>query len=148
MTRHLLGLLVAGLPAVALAEPVGAVLSQPSPESPRLTLSHWPSDGWVVQQFNNLVEIRFPNTELAIVPEADLSEGIEGWLSGVDQETDGKDSFLRLTLACECTVAVQGDGQSALQIDLVGSRAAASQGVANLGPAPERAPRPPIASRC
>ena len=149
MIRRLVILLVAGIPLNVLAEPVSAVLSRSSADSPRLTLSHWPENGWAVQQFSNLVEIRFPNSALEIVPEGELAKGIEGWLAGVGHEVAGRDSYLRLTLACDCSVAVQGDGQNALKIEIAGSpseqnaqEATAPEAVASTGPAPTLAPRP------
>ena len=149
MIRWLLVLLTAGMPLASVAAPVSAVLSRSDAESPRLTLSHWPAGGWVVQQFNNLVEIRFPNSDLAIVPEGGLAQGIEGWLAGVGHESTGTDTYLRLTLECDCSVAIQGDGQSALSIEIVGSPSgvsgrdvAVAEDRLSTGPAPTTAPRP------
>lgn len=121
--------------AVSLSDGIGAT---------RLVIGRWPAAGWSVQQFENLVEIRFPGTVMALDLASVSLAGTEGHLVDVSSEVVEGDTILRLTLGCACAVAMTGDGASELAIDVVGTVFAEAAGAPSAGPAPERAP-PPVA---
>ncbi|MEM6499911.1 MAG: hypothetical protein AAF709_24780, partial [Pseudomonadota bacterium] len=104
-------------------------------------VSVWPNQGWLVQQFGEHVEIRFPDLGRPIsidrsVVDKDLR------LADIRAVQQGADAFLRITLGCACTVAVRGDGGKQVVLEIVGNTGQAFAGGKALGPVPERAPRP------
>lgn len=118
-----------------------AVAKQPG----RLHLEMWPENGWVVQQYERLIEIRLPNERRSVVPNSAVVQQLAGYLSDLTvTSTDGGQSLM-LTLDCDCIVALAGDGNSVMTIDIVGSAnaRAADRSLANAnGPAPGWAPMP------
>ena len=141
MNRVLSILLLLALLEPAHARDTSAKLSQSSDSSSRMQLGFWPENGWVVQQFTNLVEIRFPGEQIEIVPEIGRFSG----LREVTSEIRDEDTFLHLTLDCNCSVSLTGDGQGSVAIEvLAGSNAGNdwNQTGSNRGPAPRRSPLP------
>jgi hypothetical protein len=111
----------------------------------RLELGIWPERGWVVQRYQNLVEIRLPAETRQILPAADVVQQLGGYLSDLAITTSPEGLSVNLTLDCDCVVALAGDGQSAMTIDLVRDDVA-STAVDIPGArasAPDRAPFPP-----
>lgn len=138
-----LAILLAGSGAAHAGEaavPVAASLAERS-EGARITIAHWPAGGWSVQQFENLVEIRFPGSAMEIGFDGAGHAG-GGRVVEMASAVTGEGTVLRLTLGCDCAVAIMGDGVSQLSIDIVGTvpRGAAAAD----GPAPVMAPRPPV----
>jgi hypothetical protein len=127
----------------ALAEPVETALL-PDPDAPRrLILAHWPSDGWVVRQRGETAEIRFPGLALDIDLAA-VSAGVaQGLIAGAATAMHEDGTELRLVLDCDCSVAVTGDGEARLAIDIVGADLPAGPALRARSVAPEAAPVPP-----
>lgn len=128
-----------------LAFPVGAqtpekvALSQATDAPARLRLNDWPPSGWIVQQFDSLVEIRFPEWPAEVTVPDGLVGQLRQRVADLDTERRGADFFIRLTLGCKCSVAVMADGTDAVVIDVFdpyGSTKTAE------GPAPYAAPLP------
>lgn len=130
-----LGIGFLGLPTGA-AEP-GATIEQDPARTARLRMDLWPGAGWLVQQFDRQVEIRFPGLDRDIT----LSGGLQGPLAervaAVEAENRSGDSYLLLTLTCDCSIAVTGQAGTSVAIDVIEP----DRPVAT-GPAPLRAPRP------
>lgn len=103
----------------ALSAPVGVNLSPSVESGAGLTLSHWPEDGWSVQQYDQLVEIRFPNTELNLDVDPAILDRMEGVVNDVDSEIKDGDSFLRLTLGCACPVVLSGGPSVGINISVL-----------------------------
>lgn len=142
-------LIAAALAGRGEAAQVDAALSVAQDDPARLDLSIWPSDGWAVRQFENLVEIRFPGSEIGIIQQGDLIDRLRGRVSDIQSEITDGDTYLRITLACDCRVSLQGDGVSSLELSISGEVADPIGGVgtglaeANAGEtAPVMAPRP------
>lgn len=137
------------LPALALALAATAAPAQetlrvplalaPGETSTRLTLGHWPEGGWLVQQYANLVEIRFPGARMALeVPDVPGGRIVE-----IGTEIREGETVLRVTLGCLCAVAIMGDGAGELTVDIVGELPAApAPAEVASGPAPLAAPMP------
>ena len=130
--------------ATAQAEIVQADLSVPGGAEARINLGVWPSNGWSVQQFSNLIEVRFPNSQIEIAIPEDISAALPGRVREVTSEIDDQDTFLRLTLDCDCSVALQGDGQGNVGIVFHGTPRTAAHSAKPSTPAPDRAPVPMI----
>lgn len=131
----LLGLALGLGTGVAAATAETATLSLDSANSARLVLDHWPDRGWMVQQFDRLVEIRLPGTLVEVVPEGGLLDRLSGRVGDIALETTSEETILRLQLDCDCTVVVRGDGVSSLTLEVVGTPGSGAQ-VAALDDAP------------
>ncbi|GMG83643.1 hypothetical protein LNKW23_28560 [Paralimibaculum aggregatum] len=140
--RLLAGLLL--IASAAGAQPVETALL-PDPSGPaRLTLAHWPEGGWVLGQKGRQVEIRFPGTALDIDLAA-LDRLGPDWaarLAGAETALAAGDTVLRLDLACACGVALTGDREARLAIDIIGPALPPGPALRARGPAPIRAPHP------
>ncbi|MEM7058366.1 MAG: hypothetical protein AAF557_12305 [Pseudomonadota bacterium] len=132
----------AGFPVHAETEENRIALSQSSTAPAQLRLDHWPPAGWMVQQFDSLVEVKFPQVARTV----DLPRGLIGRLgrrvAALDSELRGGDLYIRLTLDCACSVAVTSEGTEAVLIDVVDPNAALA--TADTQPAPQTAPLPSI----
>ncbi len=117
----------------------------------RLVLDHAPEGGWVVQQYETFVELKFTGADLTITPAPGLLDTMEGFVSEVNAETLDGTTYLRLTFGCNCVPAVAANGQGQVTIDIVDipkppdAAARAVEATAS-GPAPLTAPRPPVKS--
>ena len=116
------------VPSWAIGQ-VGTMLAK-GPNS--IVLDVWPQNGWTVEQFENLVEVRFPNSDLEIVAQADLVETIGPLLQAVDVDVLERDTVLRLTLNCDCPVAITGDGGESLELSIIGSTSADQTGMSSI----------------
>ena len=110
--------------------------------SGRLVLDAWPANGWSVKTFENLVEVRFPQSRFDLVAEAGLVDSLGPNVTAVDLEARDGDNYLRLTLDCDCPVSLTGNGTDRLELVIIPTGAAQRARAAS-GPAPTRAPRPP-----
>lgn len=114
-------------------------ISQATDAPARLRLNDWPPSGWIVQQFDSLVEIRFPNWPADVA----LPDGLVGQLrqrvDALDVERRGVDFFIRLTLGCKCSVALIAEGTDAVLIDVFDPNGGTKRAE---GPAPLWAPLP------
>jgi len=104
-------------------------------------LRHWPERGWIVQQFSNHVEVRFPGLDRPVMLDPALPTGAKVGDLQVARE-DG-DLFVRFTLTCDCTVAVSGDGGRLVSFTVMdrSPRRTGRQALA-VGPVPDWAPVP------
>lgn len=134
---------LAGAETTFAAEPVETALLQDRTAPARLVLAHWPKDGWVVRQKGSLAEIIFQNAALDIDLSAVENGALGGTVAGV-QAVRGPDStLLRLEFGCDCRLALHGDGETRLAIDIVGAELPAGPMLAARGPLPSLAPMPP-----
>jgi len=154
MRRAALIAILIAIAALLAARPAGAAEGDaPSsvetalirdPAQPhRLLLAVWPAEGWVVRQQGAVAEILFPGSHMAIDTSTLLGEGATGPLTGVRVSQHARGTELALELGCACTVAVHGDGETRLAIDIVSAEIAAGPILRSRGPAPLRAPAPP-----
>lgn len=129
----------------AAAQPIETALLPDGDGRARLVLAHWPSGGWVVSQQGRQVDLRFPGIALAIdLGALDISSGDwPGWVSAISTQAGDTETRLRLDLACECGVALTGDREARLAIDIIGPGLKAGPVLRASGPAPARAPVPP-----
>lgn len=100
---------------------------------------------WTVNQFENLVEIKFSSLEVPIdLPaSAEISETAQ--VSDIETTTGEGETSILLTLSCECQVAVlRGQDQSVRILVLPDNRAAVAElpAIEVAGPAPMYAPAP------
>lgn len=127
------------LSRLAAAEAVETALSL-APDAPaRLVLAYWPEQGWIVRQDGRQVELALPGARLDIDPPS-LPATAEA-LKTLSVETASGATYLRIGLGCDCTLAVQGDGQR-LMIDVVGADLAAGPIRGDASSAPRLAPAP------
>ncbi len=141
--------LVLAVPGIAIADPVPVTVeAAPPPYEARLAVPAWPSGGWMVQQYERFVEVRFPGTEFDL-DLADVAARLaEARLVEFSHEVAPEGSVLHLVLDCDCTVSVVGDGVSRLSIDVIGTGPSAPGlatpvgAAASSGPAPATAPPP------
>ncbi|MEM0987303.1 MAG: hypothetical protein AAGK00_00375 [Pseudomonadota bacterium] len=108
------------LSSVALAQPAEVALEEVPDVPGELQIGFWPSSGWAVQQFERFVEIRFPGEDLTVSTAGSVLDAFEGLLFAVESEQQGAESVLRLTLACDCQVALHGNPSTGLRLRVVG----------------------------
>ena len=145
LTAWAAGFALVSIVSASSVEPSRVALVPDPNTSNGLRLKHWPAGGWQVQQFEQFVEIRFPGVDLVIEPAEDLAEHLSRHVADLQSETTGDAAVLRLTLNCGCSVSLQGDPQSGLSIEILGSVARPSPNLqigAAPGPAPDWAPAP------
>jgi hypothetical protein len=136
-----LGVAVAG---VAVAQtPTETSLLPDRSASARLVLAHWPAEGWSVRQDGRVAEIRFPGAALDIDLAAARDAVGPEVLRGISAERGSAGTVLRLDLGCACGVAVSGDGEARVAIDIVGAGLPAGPALRARAVAPARAPSPP-----
>ena len=139
---RILAMLAAMATAAAAAEPIETALLPDTSGRARLVLAHWPERGWVVGQQGRRVEIRFPAAELDIDLGSLGSSSPELARLQAHTRIERGETLLRLDLGCDCGVALTGDGEARLAIDIVGAGLPPGPVLRAQGPAPARAPRP------
>lgn len=142
MIRSVLGAIFLTVPAamVAFAAPEDVVLLEPSPEPEQMVLNTVPENGWLLQQFDTLVEIRFPGLDRDIKLSSDLATRLRNSVAEFSTERSEAATLLRLTLACDCRVVVSANDGKAVAIEIIGPARLAANDPAV--PAPLVAPRP------
>jgi len=134
---------LASLPGIASAAAETALL--PSAGAPaRLTLAHWPAEGWVVRQTGRVAEIRFAGAALDIDLSAVGFPALGGRLAGAQAVRGPEGTTLTLELGCDCRLALHGNGEDRLAIDIVDALAPAGPVLLASGPAPGAAPAPSV----
>lgn len=136
------------MPAVALADSVSLVPSEVDGSS--LVLDTLPVDGWQQQRAGNLVSIRFPNLSTMIDTTAFRSPTRATMVKDAHSEIRGSDSYLYLTLGCQCEVTIKEKAGSVLELTIVDiasrtpdiANAVVQAERRNSGPAPWVAPAP------
>lgn len=143
----LAGLIMLSIAPVAAAETEPAahtVALRPALDGrPRLLLLHWPQKGWSMQQYQRHVEVIFGGENFEVDHSSIDAGAFAGLIDSVSSERHPDRTILRLTLACDCTLALHGDGKKSLFIDIVGPSQPAAVRTAS-GPAPDWAPLPPV----
>lgn len=131
------------LAGTAVAEPVETALL-PDPSGPaRLVLAHWPASGWMVEKGERAARVRLPGVKLAIDLAAVPAEAFDGRLTSVSSRVAGDATELDFTFGCDCSLALAGDGESRLAIDIVGRELPAGPLLRARSIAPVAAPLPP-----
>lgn len=130
-----------GFPVNAETADDRLILTQSSTAPAQLRLGGWPPAGWIVQQFDELVEIKFPEFARQVELPDDLIGRLGHRVASLDYELRGRDLFLRLMLDCACSVAVTSDGAGAVLIDLINPNGANQSEIAI---APKTAPVPMV----
>lgn len=92
-----------------------------------------PPNGWAVQQFEDLIEIRFPGLSSDLI----LPTAIRPPLTDVTWEQRDNDLYLRFVVACSCSVAVTTNTGAGLTLEFIERNLVAAV------PAPLNAPFPP-----
>ncbi|MFK7945377.1 MAG: hypothetical protein AB8B85_21045 [Paracoccaceae bacterium] len=101
----------------AAAEEQVATLAASGPA--QLVLDAWPAKGWVINRFENLVEIHFPESGLDMTASSDLANALGPKVKAVEIEARDGDTFVRLTLDCACPVELSGYGPGRLQLAVI-----------------------------
>ncbi|MEO1493828.1 MAG: hypothetical protein AAFV19_16870 [Pseudomonadota bacterium] len=137
--------------AMALGAPAAtAATLSPDPRFPfRVVLDYLPPSGWLVQQYETYVELKFTGVEFDVAPTPDLLDEMEGSISDVSSEVRSGSTYLRLTFGCECVPAIAASGEGQLNIDIVDLPSQSSPTSrrtidSRVGAAPLVAPKPPI----
>lgn len=107
----------------------------------RYALPAWPEQGWLVQQFGQHVEVRFPKLGRSVVVEDGLAD-TDPRLADVSAVRQGNDVSLRITFGCDCTLAVTGDGGKRVVFEIIGGAKASVPIRKATGPLPNSAPMP------
>ncbi len=115
----------------AMAEDAPVRLTTVAGNDYRLSLNLRPENGWSVQQFEDLIEVRFPGLAVEIA----LPTAIRPPLAEVTSEIRGPDTFVRLVASCACTLAISARGET-LTFELAETRTAKTR------PSPTHAPMP------
>ena len=135
----LYGAMLLGLCAHAAASESTPVEIAPTGRPNQIALDHWPESGWLVQQFGNNVEVRFPGFDRDVARPVNANATSEK-IAEIQTELRDADLFVRLTLTCACTVAVTGEAGRRVLIDILDPDAAVPR---RAGPAPTVSPLPP-----
>lgn len=114
------------------AETVSARLSPVAGDERRFVLDSVPRNGWMVRQSVEMIELRFPGYLVDIT----MPSVVRPPLEDLSTEIKDGDTYLRLTIACDCSLSVALLDDGSLAIDLVEARAVEQP------PAPARAPFP------
>ncbi len=109
-----------------------------------LALEHWPTEGWTQAQDGRGIELRFPGLAQTIDIESVEPSATDGWLDAIETRSEGSDQILSLTLGCDCSVLLRGDGQTELGIRAIqmtsGARPQKAQSSIKQGPSKTRSP--------
>ena len=128
------------LAALGSAVPGHAATLKPAAEPGQMIMDYWPANGWLVQQFDRFVEVRFPGIDDDVSIGPDVLDHLDGAASEIETEVRDGDTILRVTLSCACTIAVAGLDQKTVKIDIIRPQRWSQKGVD--GPAPVNAPMP------
>ena len=138
----LVALACAAVPARAMAQaPVETALIAAREAPARLVLAYWPSGGWRLRQEGRRAELALPGVRLAVSADAVALPAAGGAITALGSEIVDGTTYLRFGLACDCTLALHGDGRR-LIIDVVGAERIAGPVAPGSGPAPRLAPPP------
>lgn len=119
----------------------GIKLTQSRSAQSQLRIDHWAANGWIVEQSDRRIEIRFPGLTRPIDTSAQLFGTLASRIAGISSTVRGTDTVLTLTLRCGCSIAVTGQAGSAVVIDVIDPEPSAGV-IASSGAAPRTAPLP------
>ncbi|MEO1599535.1 MAG: hypothetical protein AAFU49_03540 [Pseudomonadota bacterium] len=137
-----LSLLAALMAGSAVAAPVETALLPDTSGPARLVLAHWPVDGWVVEKGEGTARIRFPGAELDIDLTGIPAGAFDGRITDIRTSIGPEGTVVDLDLSCDCSLALAGDGESRLAIDVVGRLLPAGPTLRARSIAPVAAPLP------